>query len=85
MARSVMNVAARGPRQSRLLGTTNPDFLVSRGHARRRRRRVILTHARTVARVRARVHYYQYGRGDVRRQARGASPSRENYRLLCRE
>lgn len=35
MARSVMNVAARGPRQSRLLGTTNPDFLISRSHAQR--------------------------------------------------
>lgn len=35
MARSVMNVAARGPRQSRLLGTTNPDFLISRGHTKR--------------------------------------------------
>lgn len=30
-----MNVAARGPRQSRLLGTTNPDFLISRGHTQR--------------------------------------------------
>jgi len=35
MARSVMNVAARGPGQSRLLGTTNPDFLISRGHTQR--------------------------------------------------
>lgn len=35
MARSVMNVAARGPRQSRLLGTTNPDFLISRGYTQR--------------------------------------------------
>lgn len=43
-----MNVAAWGSRQSRLLGTTNPDFLISRGHTQR----VILrtrTHARTYA------------------------------------
>lgn len=62
----------RGPRQSRLLGTTNPDFLVSRGHTRAR----YLTHTHAWLHecvLHARVHYYQYGRGDVRLR-RGASP-----------
>lgn len=71
MARSVMNVAARGPRQSRLLGITNPDFLISRGHTQR----VIL---RTLARAHIRVRYYQCGRGDAGRRRSRRLP-------VCRE
>lgn len=41
----------RGPRQSRLLGTTNPDFLVSRGHTRTHV--ISRTLMRAVARVRS--------------------------------